>query len=71
MKCANCGHEIAEIKSRYTINRYGYQLSLEGVPAFGCQACGARYFKEEEVDAIQRLLEHLDKDFRKVLAIAG
>jgi len=71
MRCANCGHKITEVKSRYCINRNGYQLNLEGVPAFGCPSCGARYFKEAEVDAIQSMLEDLDKDFKKVLAIAG
>jgi len=71
MKCANCGHEINKVISRYSINRNGYQLNLEGVPAYGCSSCGAKYFKEAEVDAIQMMLEHLDKDLRKVLSLAG
>jgi len=71
MKCANCGHEINKVISRYCINRSGYQLALEGVPAYGCPHCGARYFAEAEVDAIQEMVQDLERDFKKVMAIAG
>jgi len=71
MKCANCGHQINPVKSRYCINRSGYQLCLEGVAAFGCGVCGARYFPEAEVDAIQEMVADIERDFKKVLAVAG
>ena len=38
------------------VDRKGYHLSLDAVPAWVCAQCGEPYFEGREVDSVQRLL---------------
>ena len=66
MGCLYCKGEMNKNKTTYSINRRGYHLLIEDVPAFVCKQCGEPYFGEEEVDAIQNLIQDID---RKTLSI--
>ena len=46
----------------FHIDRRGYHLSLEAVPAWVCAQCGEPYFEERELRTIQRLLTQLDRN---------
>jgi len=52
-------------KTSYTLNRQGYHLVIDEVPAWICRQCGEAYFEEEEVDAIQDLIKTLDSKIVK------
>ncbi|MEK7448799.1 MAG: YgiT-type zinc finger protein [Planctomycetota bacterium] len=71
MKCESCQMELQKRTSPYIVSHEGYRLFLSDVPVYVCPHCGSRYYDEAEVDAIQQMVEHLDVDFRKMLAIAG
>jgi YgiT-type zinc finger domain-containing protein len=45
----------------FHIDRKGYHLSLDAVPAWVCSQCGEPYFEEREVETIQQLLTQLDQ----------
>jgi YgiT-type zinc finger domain-containing protein len=45
----------------FHIDRKGFHLSLEAVPAWVCGRCGGPWFEEREVNTIQRLLTQLDE----------
>jgi len=47
-------------KTTYTLNRRGYHLLIDEVPAWVCGQCGEVYFEGDEVDAIQDLVKTLD-----------
>ena len=53
-------------KTTYTVNRQGYHLLINDVPAWVCQQCGETYFEGEEVDAIQELIKTIDSKIVKV-----
>ncbi len=66
MECLYCKGNMIKDKTTYSINRRGYHLLMEYIPAFVCTQCGEPYFGEEEVEAIQNLIQEID---RKTLSI--
>ena len=50
----------------FHIDRKGYHLLFDAIPAWICLQCGEVYFEEEEVEAIQGALESLDKRTAKL-----
>jgi len=60
MKCMHCKSNMEYKTTPYQINRKGYHLMLEAVPAWVCTQCGEVYFEENEVDVIQDMLTTLD-----------
>ena len=51
----------------FHVDRAGYHLSFDMVPAWVCKQCGEAYFEEEEVNAIQSAVDSLDKQTRQLL----
>ena len=52
----------------YTVDRKGYHLFIEKIPAYVCTQCGEKYFEENEVNAIQDMLASLEKKIQSVAA---
>lgn len=50
----------------FHIDRKGYHLLVDAVPAWVCSQCGEVYFEEDEVDAIQEVVMSLDKRAEKL-----
>lgn len=48
------------------MDREGYHLTLESVPAWVCTQCGEPFFETAEVDAIQDALKLLDEQTEKI-----
>lgn len=44
----------------FHIDRKGYHVVLDAVPAWVCSQCGEIYFEESEVDSIQKVIRTLD-----------
>jgi len=65
MECYYCKGDMVRGKTTYTINRQGYHLLIDEVPAWVCQQCGEVYFEGEEVDAIQDLIKTIDSKIVK------
>ncbi len=70
MKCIYCGGKAEKTTTTYTIDREGYHLFLEDVPAYVCTQCGEKFFPEEEVAAIQNTIHRLEEDLTEVKAQA-
>ena len=51
----------------FHVDRNGYHLVVDTVPAWVCGQCGEAYFDEREVDAIQQAIRSLDDHTRKLL----
>ena len=51
----------------FHVDRDGYHLVLDTVPAWVCGQCGEAYFDEREVDAIQQAIRDLDDHTRKLV----
>jgi YgiT-type zinc finger domain-containing protein len=50
----------------FQIDRKGYHLTLDEIPAWVCTQCGEAYFEEPEVEAIQDVIQSLDKRTQKL-----
>ena len=70
MKCIYCQAEMQKNTAPYHIERKGYHLFLEKVPAWLCSQCGEPYFEEKEVEEIQSAIRELDKHANKLLNAA-
>ncbi len=63
MECFSCRGQLKRGKTNYTINRQGYHLIMDAVPAWICQQCGEVLFEEKSVNAIQGLIQEAsDRD---------
>jgi YgiT-type zinc finger domain-containing protein len=70
MKCHYCQGEMKKGTVPYHVDRHGYHLSFDGVPAFVCSQCGQSYFESHEIDEIQNTIKVLDERASKVLIAA-
>jgi YgiT-type zinc finger domain-containing protein len=66
MKCVYCKGEMELKSSPFHVDRKGYHLVLDTVPAWICTQCGEAYFEESEVDVIQDILTRLDEGTQKL-----
>ena len=66
MKCSHCKGEMVRQLAPFQIDRKGYHLTLDEIPAWVCSQCGEVYFEEPEVDAIQEVIQSLDKRTKKL-----
>jgi YgiT-type zinc finger domain-containing protein len=46
----------------FTIDRNGYRVSWDNIPAWICDQCGEILFETREVDLIQQALAGLDRE---------
>jgi YgiT-type zinc finger domain-containing protein len=70
MKCLLCSGEMEKATVSYTVDRKGYHLFIEKIPAYVCSQCGEKYFKEKEAAAIQNMIKALEEKLHDVLVAA-
>jgi len=52
----------------FQIDRKGYHLIFDAVPAWVCTQCGEAYFEEREVEEIQDAIRAVDQRAEKIAA---
>jgi len=57
MRCLRCQGPVAKGTAPVRIERNGYRLDWESVPAWICRRCELAYFEPGEVETIQRALQ--------------
>jgi YgiT-type zinc finger domain-containing protein len=60
MKCIHCQGQMEKGTAPFHVDRNGYHLVLDTVPAWVCKQCGEVYFEETEVDSLQALIRTMD-----------
>jgi len=70
MKCMHCQGLMKKSIAPFHIDRKGYHLTLDSVPAWVCSQCGEAYFDESEVDSIQEIIQSLEDRTEKLIAVA-
>lgn len=70
MKCLLCKGEMEKRMVNYTVDRKGYHLFIEKIPAYVCSQCGERFYEEKEVGAIQDMIRSLEEKLQAVLVAA-
>ena len=70
MKCIHCHGFMERSTAPFHVDRKGYHLVLDKIPAWVCGQCGEAYFEESEVDSIQSIIETVDSEVEKLAAVA-
>ena len=60
MNCPHCQGQLRPDKTSYTINRNGYHLIIDDVPALVCEQCQEPLFTEDAVHLVQQMVRSLD-----------
>ena len=66
MKCIYCQGKMEKKTAPFHIDRKGYHLVMDAVPAWVCSQCGEIYFEESEVESIQNVARALDTQTSKL-----
>lgn len=69
MNCPHCQGEWQPGKASYTINRNGYHLIIDDVPALVCEQCQEPLFTEDAVRLVQQMIRSLDARRQELSAI--
>ena len=68
MNCIHCHGQMKRAHAPFHVDRNGYHLMLDAVPAWVCDQCGEAYFEEREVIAIQNAIQGLDQQTQQLMA---
>ncbi len=69
MNCIHCQGQKKRSNAPFHVDREGYHLMFDTVPAWICDQCGEAYFEEREVTAIQSAIKELDQQAGNLLRI--
>ena len=62
MECLHCKGHMAKSNAPYSVNRKGYHISWDSIPAWVCTQCGESYFEADEINHIQHALQKVDQE---------
>jgi YgiT-type zinc finger domain-containing protein len=62
MQCMHCRGEMKRCNAPFSVDRNGYHVHWDALPAWVCEQCGEPYFESTEVARIQRALTALDRE---------
>lgn len=62
MECLYCKARMRRGTAPFTIERNGYRVAWDHIPAWVCDQCGEVMFEAHEVDLIQSVLAGLDRE---------
>lgn len=60
MDCLHCKSKMKRGNAPFSVDRNGYHISWESIPAWVCPQCGETFFEENEVHHIQKALDKID-----------
>lgn len=61
MECIHCKGHMNRSMAPFSLDRNGYHVSWDAIPAWVCCQCGEPLFEAREVDLIQNALAELDR----------
>lgn len=68
MECTHCRGRMAKATAPFSIDRKGYHVHWDAIPAWVCTQCGEAYFASREVNLIQQALLVLDRESDALIA---
>ena len=60
MECPYCKGKLFRDSAPFSVDRNGYPIAWESIPAWVCTQCGEALFEEKEVGHIQKALQQID-----------
>ena len=70
MECLHCKGRLIKGTAPFSIDRAGYHLQWDAVPAWVCSQCGEPVFEARDVNVIQEAIKALDRESGRLLATA-
>jgi len=61
-----CQGKMERRTAPFHIDRKGYHLLFDKIPAWVCSQCGEVYFEEVEVDSIQAVIPVVDEQVERL-----
>jgi YgiT-type zinc finger domain-containing protein len=61
MECIHCKGRMKQGTAPFSLDRNGYHVSWDAVPAWVCTQCGEPFFEARAVDLMQNALRELDR----------
>ncbi len=61
MECLHCKARMERRTAPFSVDRRGYHVHWDAIPAWVCAQCGEPFFETREVEEIERALEALDR----------
>jgi len=68
MICPHCKGELRKGTAPFHVDRAGYHLQWDSIPAWICSQCGEAAFDSKEVEAPQEALTALETPARRLTA---
>ena len=62
MECYHCKGKMIRGNAPFSVDRQGYHIAWESIPAWICTQCGEALFEENEVHHIQKALQQVDRE---------
>lgn len=69
MECFHCKGKMIKANAPYSVDRHGYHIAWDAIPAWVCTQCGEAFFEENEVDHIQKALQQVDLETMALSAV--
>ena len=67
MECLYCKGDMVKSSAPFNVDRNGYHITWESIPAWVCTQCGEALFEDKEVEHIQNALQKLDDETKQLL----
>ena len=71
MECLCCKAQMRRGTAPFVIDRNGYRISWDSIPAWVCDQCGEVLFEAREVDLIQKALAGLDRETETLVSLSA
>ena len=68
MECLYCKGKMHQGTAPFTIDRKGYHISWDAIPAWVCEQYGESLFEAREVELIQEALTVLDRETKVLVS---
>ena len=68
MECLHCKGRLERRMAPFSVDRHGYHVHWDAIPAWVCSQCGQPLFDSRAVELIQQALEALDHDTEQLAA---
>lgn len=62
MECLHCKGRMERGTAPFSLDRKGYHVSWDAIPAWVCTQCGEPYFEAREVELIQKALTAMERE---------
>lgn len=70
MECIHCKGRMRKSTVPFSLDRKGYHVHWDTVPAWVCTQCGEPYFETREVEIMQQTASALDEQQAALMAEA-